>query len=264
MCVAHQGELATPGEFVLREVAGESLIAVRGADGTVRAFYNVCRHRGSRICEVARGRFPSVIRCVHHNWTYELDGRLRGAPHSSDVPDFDADALALRQVAAGVWEGLIFVSLAPPEPLEAACAQLQAEVAPLTLPMRRAARSIEYDVAANWKLPFENYAEDHGRTRFYSIFPNLFVGLHPDYAMVHTLWPEGPARTRIQCDWLFLPEASGRDDFRPDDTVAFWDKINRQNWHACELSQLGVAVRSNEPGSIAAVFDREYLRAMVS
>ncbi len=149
VCVAHQGELAQPGEFVLHEVAGESLIVVRGDDGAVRAFYNVCRHRGSRVCEVARGKFPSVIRCAHHNWTYALDGRLRGAPHSSDVPNFDADAMALRQVALGVWEGLVFVSQAPIEPFETAFASLQAKFAQENLPMLRSVPTIEYDVAAN-------------------------------------------------------------------------------------------------------------------
>ncbi len=251
MCVAHHTELAGPGDFVLRDVAGESLIIVRGDDGVVRAFYNVCRHRGARICDVAKGTFPAVIRCVYHSWTYALDGRLRGAPLSSDVPDFDADALALRQVAVGVWEGLVFVSLAPAEPFATAFAPLEAKFAHWNLPMLRAARSIEYDVAANWKLLFRT--GEQGR-----IFPNLFLRLHPDYAMVQTLWPEAPARTRVHCDWLFHPDAFGREDFRPDDAVSYWDKTNRQDWHACERNQQGVATRDHELGAS----DREYLRAL--
>ncbi len=102
------------------------------------------------------------------------------------------------------------------------------------------------------------------------MFPNLFLSLHPDYAMVHTLWPEGPARTRIRCDWLFHPDAFGRDDFRPDDAVSFWDTTNREDWHVYERNQHGVASRGYAPGpyspreSVPAAFDREYLRAMAS
>jgi Rieske 2Fe-2S family protein len=94
------------------------------------------------------------------------------------------------------------------------------------------------------------------------------LSLHPDYAMVHTLWPRAPGETRVRCEWLFHPGAFGQPDFRPDDAIEFWDLTNRQDWHVCELNQQGVASRAYEPGpyspreSIAAAFDREYLKAM--
>ncbi len=109
-------------------------------------------------------------------------------------------------------------------------------------------------------------AEDHARVFYYSIFPNMLLSLHPDYVLVHQLWPEAPDRTRILCDWFFHPTAFARDDFRPDDAVEFWDVTNKQDWHVCELSQLGVASRAYRPGpystreSIPAAWDREYLR----
>ena len=111
-------------------------------------------------------------------------------------------------------------------------------------------------------------AEDHHRVFYYSIFPNMLLSLHPDYVMVHQIWPQAPDRTLIFCDWFFHPDAFGRADFLPEDAVAFWDMTNRQDWHVCELSQQGIASRAYSPGpyspreSIPAAWDREYLSVM--
>jgi Rieske 2Fe-2S family protein len=113
-------------------------------------------------------------------------------------------------------------------------------------------------------------AEDHRRVFYYSIFPNLLLSMHPDYVMAHQIWPQGPDRVRILCDWYFNSSAFGRPDFNPDDAVDFWDMTNKQDWHVCELSQAGISSRAYQPGpyspreSIPAAWDREYLRAMSS
>jgi len=106
------------------------------------------------------------------------------------------------------------------------------------------------------------------RVFYYSIFPNMLLSMHPEYVMVHQLWPQAPDRTLIVCDWFFHPEARERDDFFPEDAIEFWDVTNKQDWHVCELSQQGIASRAYEPGpyssreSIPAAWDREYLRRM--
>jgi Rieske 2Fe-2S family protein len=111
-------------------------------------------------------------------------------------------------------------------------------------------------------------AEDRERVYYYSIFPNLLLSLHHDYVMYHTLWPEAPDRTRIECTWLFDPDAASVPGYNPDDGIEFWDLTNRQDWHICEQCQWGVSSRAYSPGpysprdSISAAFDREYLRAM--
>jgi Phenylpropionate dioxygenase and related ring-hydroxylating dioxygenases, large terminal subunit len=103
---------------------------------------------------------------------------------------------------------------------------------------------------------------------YYSIFPNMLLSMHPDYVMVHQLWPQSPERTLILCDWFFNPDAFNSDVFRPEDAIEFWDVTNRQDWHVCELSQQGISSRAYEPGpysareSIPAAWDREYLRRM--
>jgi Rieske 2Fe-2S family protein len=103
---------------------------------------------------------------------------------------------------------------------------------------------------------------------YYSIFPNMQLSMHPDYVMVHQLWPQSPDRTLIICDWFFHPDAFKSDGFRPEDAIEFWDVTNKQDWHVCELSQQGIASRAYQPGpyssreSIPAAWDREYLRRL--
>ncbi len=120
-------------------------------------------------------------------------------------------------------------------------------------------------------LPVGNFGnEDFRFVFYYSIFPNMLLSLHPDYAMVHQLEPQSPERTLIFCDWFFNPEAAGVTDpgykFDPDDAVEFWDMVNKQDGHVCELSQRGISSRAYEPGpysareSIPAAWDDYYLR----
>ena len=345
--VGHQTEVAKAGEYFVRDVlpspmgyggtsAGESIIVVRDKAQEIRGFYNVCRHRGTRLCEEERGH-AAAIQCPYHAWTYGLDGRLIGAPHMDELGGFDRNEYSLHPVKVGVWEGFIFVNLANEAmSLEEWFAPLSGKFSQWNLPNLRSLKRVAYDVKANWKLMFENYAEcyhcpgvhpmlskvspydsaendltegpflggfmrinkgksltmsgtacalriehppspsygaageQEGKDRvfYYSIFPNMLLSMHPEYVMVHQLWPQAPDRTLIVCDWFFHPEAAKRGDFNPDDAIEFWDVTNKQDWHVCELSQQGIASRAYEPGpyssreSIPAAWDREYLRQM--
>jgi Rieske 2Fe-2S family protein len=118
-------------------------------------------------------------------------------------------------------------------------------------------------------VPVGHFGDDDSHLVFYySIFPNMLLSLHPDYVMVHQLRPQSPERTLILCDWLFHPEAFGSEDFKPDDATEFWDMVNRQDWHVCQLSQQGISSRAYQPGpysareSIPAAWDRYYLRQL--
>jgi len=341
--VGHQSRIAQAGDYFTAEIAGESLIIVRDKRGEIHGFYNVCRHRGSRLIENRKGQLSAAIQCPYHAWTYGLDGRLLGAPHMDDVLGFNKTDYSLHPVNVALWEGFIFVNLAEAGALTSILSQrerrkqdgfvsledwfatLAGKFARWNLPSLRSARRIEYDVRANWKLIFQNYSEcyhclgvhpelskisphdsaendltegpflggfmriasdksltmsghtcalpvgDFGDEDFrfvfyYSIFPNMLMSLHPDYVMVHQLEPQSPERTLILCDWFFHPDAFNRVDFRPDDAIEFWDMVNRQDWHVCELSQQGISSRAYVPGpysareSIPAAWDREYLR----
>jgi glycine betaine catabolism A len=327
LLVGHQSQVAQPGDFFVPDVGLESVIIARDRAGTLRGFYNVCRHRGTRLCEEESGH-SSTIQCPYHAWTYGLDGRLVGAPHMEEVPEFDRTQFSLRPVNLGVWEGFIFVNLEDNAiSLEEWFAPLAGKFSDWNLPQLRSAKRVEYDVKANWKLMFENYAEcyhcpgvhpmlskvspydsaendltegpflggfmkinrgksltmsgeacalsvgdghDLQQVFYYSIFPNMLLSMHPEYVMVHQLWPQSADRTLIVCDWLFHPDAFDRPDFKPEDAIEFWDVTNKQDWHVCELSQQGIASRAYEPGpyssreSIPAAWDREYLRRMGS
>jgi Rieske 2Fe-2S family protein len=323
VCVGHQSEVAKTGDYFAREVARQSLILVRDQAQAIRAFHNVCRHRGTRICEKGSGH-AAALQCPYHAWTYALDGSLRRAPQMETVDGFERADYPLRAVALELWEGFIFVSLAPaPAPFAETFAPLAGKFSDWNLSQLRSGQRIEYDVRANWKLIFENYSEcyhcplvhpalakvspydsaendlsegpflggfmriakgrsltmsgnacalplgtggDEARVFYYSIFPNLLLSMHPDYVIVHRIWPQSPERTVIVCDWFFHPAAFKRADFRPEDAVEFWDMTNRQDWHVCELSQKGISSRAYTPGpyspreSIPAAWDREYLR----
>jgi Rieske 2Fe-2S family protein len=329
ICVGRAAEIPAAGDYLLHTIAGESVIVVRGRDGILRAFYNVCRHRGTRLCEEPRGRFSETIQCPYHAWTYTIDGQLIGAPHMNEVEGFDKRDYPLHGVPVETWEGFLFVNLArDAESFAHAFAPLVGRFGRFNLSALRAARRVDYDVAANWKLIFQNYSEclhcpvihpglakltpytsgendlfdgpflggymvltkeagsltlsgracgtpvgrlpeeDRNRVYFYSIFPNLLLSLHPDYVMFHTLWPDGPGRTRLTCEWLFHPDSFAEPGFDPDDAVRFWDETNRQDWHICEQSHAGIASRAYVPGpyspreGISAAWDREFLRAM--
>ena len=159
-CVGRASAVARPGDYVLREVAGESLIVVRGRDGVLRAFFNICRHRGTRLCREAAGHVSETIQCPYHAWTYTLDGRLIGAPHMHEVEGFDKRDYPLHAAALAEWEGFVFVNVAAdPPPFEAWFAPMLGRLARFGLGGLKVGHSVTYDVAANWKLVFQNYSE---------------------------------------------------------------------------------------------------------
>jgi Rieske 2Fe-2S family protein len=166
ICVGRQEQLQRAGDFFVADVAGESLIVTRDNGGAAHAFFNVCRHRGTRICEASSGHFQGSIQCPYHAWTYGLDGELRAARNMAEVPGFDRSAYPLKEAALACWEGFYFVNLGlAPEgertqrAFEAAFAPLIGRFTKWNVAGLRTARSITYDLACNWKLVFLNYSE---------------------------------------------------------------------------------------------------------
>ena len=159
-CAGRASNLKQPGDFFVREIAGESIIVTRDKSGTPRAFFNVCRHRGTRICREASGHFPESIQCSYHAWTYALDGRLVGAPHMQEAADFNKADYPLHAAALAEWEGFLFVNVdETPAPFEGVWAALQGRFARFGLPGLVVGHRVTYDVHANWKLVFQNYSE---------------------------------------------------------------------------------------------------------
>ena len=300
LVVAREEELPAAGSFVTRELANERILVVRDEAGHLRAYFNVCRHRGARLVTESRGQLHGAIRCPYHAWSYGFDGRLQHAPRMGEER-FDDD-LALESMPLAAHDGFVWVNL------DAAARSFD----PDTLPdlrdhdlaaLRRAAR-LEYELACNWKIVCENYSECYhcpgvhpqlnrlsdltsggfeaaarynggpmqlragvdtlstsGRSRwprlaaaqsshvrYYLVYPNLMLGLHPDYLLTHRVWPLAPSRSRVDCEVLVRPEALAAPDFDPTDVVEFWDLTNRQDWTLCERVQQGVSSRGYRPG----------------
>jgi Rieske 2Fe-2S family protein len=159
ICAGRAERIPKPGDYFLRNFAGESLIVTRDAAGAIRAFFNVCRHRGTRICTVPEGAFAGRIACPYHGWTYALDGSLLGAPHM-EQPGFSRADYPLRAVAADVWDGHIFLHCGVErQPLAAQISGLPGKFAAWRMEELRLQRRITYDVKANWKLLVSNYNE---------------------------------------------------------------------------------------------------------
>jgi Rieske 2Fe-2S family protein len=166
-CAVRSSDLARWGQWQQVEVGRESLLVIRGRDGQLRAFLNVCRHRGAKLCTEERGEVKRNLQCPYHAWTYGLDGKLVAAPNLTKMPDIDRAEYGLVQVHLREWLGYAWVCLADEPPsfeadvLGAAVERLgdlesvdRYEVADLEV-----GRRIRYDVQANWKLIIENFME---------------------------------------------------------------------------------------------------------
>ena len=325
ICVGRSEQVVNPGDYFLCEVAGESIIVTRDGSGGLRAFYNVCRHRGTRMCREKEGAFEGRIQCPYHGWTYALDGKLLGAPHMEGTGLCRED-YPLHKVQVDAWDGHIFLNLGPkPEPLGQQLEDLPQKFAAWEMGKLRLYKRIAYHVKANWKLIAINYNEcmhcpilhpmlsritdylsgendpPHAgyiggsmefrggartmstdgaihrsylpgltekqcqQTFYYTVYPNLFLSLHPDYMMTHTLWPLAPDATRIICQWHFHPGEMAKPGFQAEDVVAFWDTTNKEDWGISELSQLGIGSRAYVPGpyspreGLPTAFDRMIL-----
>ena len=205
----HVSELPAGGDFKVLRVAGESAIIVRGEDDELRAFANVCRHRGSLVCLEERGKVAKFS-CPYHGWQYGLDGRLLAA---RDMPEgFDKATHGLRPVSLGLVHGLMFISFCDEPPaLEGCIRDLAGPMAMFDFPRLKVAAHRAYEIPANWKLCVENYQECYH-----------CATAHPEYARMHTLTLDLDKRARMREALLERMPACGVRDFEFDfiDTAA--------------------------------------------
>jgi Rieske 2Fe-2S family protein len=314
-CAIRAEEAARPGQFRVVMVGRESVLIVRRQDGRLRAFLNVCRHRGARLCTEDCGEVKRYLRCGYHAWAYDLDGHLVAAPNLPRMADIDRERHGLIPVQLREWLGYAWVCLAGEPPsfeetvigavsqrLGSADAIGRYQVADLAL-----GRRITYYVAANWKLIVENFMEcyhcavihpelttvlpefargyaaqyhvghgaafadqvegftvdggagfdvlpavapEQGRRYFaVTIRPQVFINLVPDHVILHRMYPRAVDQTTVTCDWLFASEVveSGQDVSR---SVELFDRVNRQDFDACERTQPSMASRAYRDGGV--------------
>ena len=154
-------EIPKPGDYKLVEIEDESLIVLRDADGEIKAFFNVCRHRGTQLCTVEKGKFETGnITCPYHAWTYGLDGSLKSAPLMKDGHGFNKSECHLHQAQVYEWEGFVFLNLhKEPEPFEVQMEALMGKFSDWQMSELRIAHHIRYELNCNWKLILQNYQE---------------------------------------------------------------------------------------------------------
>jgi len=160
--------LASAGAYVVVDVDGEPIVVVRGGDDTVRAFYNVCRHRAGQVVR-GDGSAPGVdgagcaakgmLRCLYHGWTYGLDGALCGAPEMQEARDFDMKAFGLRSVRCETAGRCVFVNLADDAP--ALASSLGADAALLDAVRAPFFKRQSWDILCNWKVYVDNFLEGY-------------------------------------------------------------------------------------------------------
>src|SRR4051812_22508195 len=186
LCVVRAADLGKPGAFKTVQVGRESVLVARSRTGDINAFYNVCRHRGARICTEESGEVRRAFQCPYHAWTYDLDGRLIAAPNLTKMPDIDRVEFGLVRVHVREWLGYVWVNLADePEPFEDEVqAQVSGRLGDLDsihnygIEDLAVARRTVYDVKANWKLIIENFMECYHCA---TIHPEL-VDVLPEFA----------------------------------------------------------------------------------
>lgn len=196
-CAVRSADLPNPGDFRTVQIGRESVLVTRSRDGSLRAFLNICRHRGARLCVEETGTVKRSFQCPYHAWTYGLDGKLIAAPNLSSMPDIDRTEYGLRPVQLREWLGYAWLCLAdePPsfedtvigdvadrlgavEPIE------NYDIDELTLGKR-----ISYDVQANWKLIIENFMECYHCATIHpeltEVLPEFADGLAAQYYVGH-------------------------------------------------------------------------------
>ena len=189
VCVGREEDVAAPGTYQRLDFLGEDVVMVRARDGVLRAFYNVCRHRGTCIVESASGTAPR-FQCPYHAWIYDLDGTLCGPGIPTTWPTSASRTSGSRPIRLATWQGFVFLCFSEQTaPLEAYMgdwfehhAGFHRDYAGL----RRAAR-LEYDVAANWKIVAENYSECYHCPGVHPLLNQL-----TPYDQGEDFFPQGP------------------------------------------------------------------------
>src|ERR1700712_5301428 len=201
-CAVRTGELADPGQFKKVQVGRESVLVVRGRDGALRAFLNVCRHRGAALCTEAEGQVKRNLQCPYHAWTYALDGKLVAAPNLASLKGASGEGIdryeyGLVSVALTEWLGYAWVCLAdePPSFADEVIGEVTHRLADpaaidhYAIENLSVGHRVVYDVAANWKLIVENFMECYHCATIHpeltEVLPEFAKGLAAQYYVGH-------------------------------------------------------------------------------
>ncbi len=279
--------LADAGDYLAVDVAGWKLFALRGEDGTLRAFHNVCRHRGARLLAEGAG-VCKVLRCPYHNWVYASDGALRHAPWFGEDPGFAVSQWPLESAHLAQWRGLAFIAIDPAVDLLVQLGDLPAELADYPIERYLPVEQHRFDAQTNWKTYTDNFVEGYhipgihpgflktidfsrfetaalnGVVRmtspqkdgaFYGgkwlwMWPNWTLSIFPGGMNISRINPVGIAATQITYDFLFADHSDAAADTRRrtiDGTCA----IVREDFEICEHTQQNYMSGGYLPGPLS-------------
>jgi len=283
--LGHEAEAAGPGDWIATDLAGHRLLMIRGGDGTLRAFHNVCRHRAGPLVQGASGRCEGEMVCAYHGWRYALDGRLRAATGFGAVDGFDPRDFGLLAVRLETWRGLVFVNLdAGAAPLADHVAPLEALLAARGLTLAAPALRRTHDLACDWKVYAENYLEGYHIGAVHPVladelgpadyqvridgdlvvqqavgvndgpqagvwgwlWPNLGVNVYRDGAMIERMTPVGPGRVRLE--YLFLNDGG---EGALGDALAASDRLTAEDARICEAVQANLSAGAYDRGVLS-------------
>ena len=160
LCVARLEELSLESQCLPIHIEGQGIILVQDEDGKVRAFRNFCRHRGSQLVNAENcGSLGKRIQCPYHAWTYDRAGKLVSAPNMNDVAGFDFDEHGLLEIVCETYSGFVWINFDPNQPIDQWLSPIASRFKEWRVSELKVAHEIRYDVAANWKLIFQNYSE---------------------------------------------------------------------------------------------------------
>ena len=289
--IGHEAEAANAGDWIAGDIAGHRLLAVRGRDGVLRAFHNVCRHRAGPLVSGTRGHCEGELVCAYHGWRYALDGRLRAATGFGTAEGFDPRDYGLFSVRLEIWRGLVFVVMdSDAAPLADFVAPLERLLAARGLDISPPLLRRTHDLACDWKVYVENYlegyhidavhpllAEELGPRADYRIsidgdlvvqqvagvndgpqggvwgwlWPNLGINVYRDSAMIERITPTGPGLTRL--DYLFLGD-DGPDALT--EILAASDRLTAEDAAICEAVQANLLAGQYDRGVLSVERER--------
>ena len=237
-CVGRLDELVTPGQLRAIDVGGEGVLLSRDADGALRAFSNVCRHRGHELAPIGDAFDARQIRCPYHSWSYRFDGSLRTAPRFTQSDDFDTSEYPLIDLGVAVYGGWVWIDLSGTAPaIKDHFGNLDEIIAPYEADRLITAATHSYLVDANWKVIIENYNECYHCS---SIHPELCEVTPPDSGYDHIptgMWCGGTMDLKSHAVTMSLDGSSKGINFRN-----LTGKLDRQVWYLTVIPNLLLSI----------------------
>ncbi|HYR44426.1 MAG TPA: aromatic ring-hydroxylating dioxygenase subunit alpha [Terriglobia bacterium] len=280
-------QLQTLGQYVTCHIAGEPVVIVRGTDGGLRGFFNVCRHHAAAVMTESCGE-ADQLRCPYHGWTYSLNGELKSAPDLGAVVDFDRSVMGLVPVEVALWGRWVLTKLEPGDaPLES--------ITGLRIDHFQWFERRHYTLECNWKVFVDNYLDggyhvpqlhknldsildyaDYkietgersclqsspvatgGQALYYWIYPNFMINRYEDAMDTNLVIPRGVDRTDVVFDFYFT-DVSEAARSRNLASVGASDRIQQEDTAICKSVQRGLASRAYDAGRLSAREAGEHL-----